>query len=137
MQNSFYRDLAQETKAPIPTSSDKTMVVEGVPKDWPCEKGACVFVARYVLRAALEQNCAYVEVRQGAHHRHRFDVGTLLLDVKKWLGGWLPSPDLQVVPVQFATRGHFANGSEMDRKQTMVTVPSSFALTDGHKGEQQ
>lgn len=130
MSNPYYRDLVRRTRAPIPVSSDRTLYVEGMPSEWPCEKGACLFVARYVLRAAFEQNCVYIEVRQGANHKHRFDVGALTHDACQWLDGWVPSPQLEIVPVQLATQGHCALGAEISETRPMVSVPSSFCLSD-------
>lgn len=86
MNGNFYSALLSTIAAPCPTTGEREFVVEGVPDEWPHECGVCYLVAVYTARLALEQNCAYVEVRRGLH-KHRFDLGDLIAAVKAKAGG--------------------------------------------------
>jgi hypothetical protein len=114
------KTLIGMTKIPVPTSRDKVLIVEGVPADWPCDQGACLFVARYALRVALENNAIAIDVRQGRWHRHRFDVVDILKDSAKFLGGWLPPPEDGMPSL---TAQHAVSGAEFGEHKIMVSVP--------------
>ena len=121
-----YQRLATGTRVPrIPTSSDKILHVDGLPKEWPACPEGCLAVAKYVLRAALEQNCVYIQILRGPQHKHTFDVGTVLQHVVREVG-FIPQPGLAYVPQHLATVGHLSGGAELNLRPVQVAVPAAL-----------
>ena len=144
MASGYYQNLVREILVTPPTSQSRTLYIEGVPKSWPCadrpgHKGtwsACFFLAKYALRAALENGCVYIEVRKGPHHKHRFDVGDLLKTVKMELGGKLPRPRYHPSLLnRIATMRHKSKGGTFDATRLVIPVHASISAAGRLKGE--
>lgn len=143
MADTKYIQLARECLAPIPRASEKLLVIEGFPHDWPCSDkpgmrgtwSPCFLYAKYFIRIALENGCTHIEIHKGVHHRHRFDVGTLLMQIKRELGGKLPRPRHHPTLLKsISTRGQRARGNWTDTLNGSIAVPVSISGIGRLKG---
>ena len=111
-------------------SDHKTLYVYGTPKEmtdingeehWPCEKGACFFVASYAAKAATERGCGKIVVDRGRLHRHEFDTADVIAACERRARGYLKKHKWNTVNIGQTT--HRAYGSEFDTTRPNWRVP--------------
>jgi len=98
---------------------EKTLFVTGAPLEWPP-----VLVAQYVLRAALENGCTTIEVRQGVHRVRSFDTMRLFTWARMWRGGRPPTPKMKRIPPYIGTMKQAAVGNFLEARRPLIVVPS-------------
>lgn len=119
--------LVRWVKAPVPVTGENVFVVEGIPKEWPSVCAACYMIAVYTVRMALEQNCAYVEVRRHSGHTHRFDAVDILNAVRLSPYG-LQAPTFEV-PSNYKTAELTMLGGEPGHFRRSVAVPDAVSAS--------
>lgn len=134
---SLVKEIGGTDSHVLQMSDDKTFHAYGTPKDevvggeesWPCEKGACFFVAQIVCKVATEQGCGKIMVHRSRLHNHEFDTATVLGRMKQRAGGRLKRFKTRsgVTPKNIGQMLHRANKATFDVTRPNWSVPIALS----------
>lgn len=134
------KELGAHASHILQMSDDKTLHVYGIPKEmqyvgeayWPCEKGACFFVAQYAVKAATERGCGKIVIHRSSMHKHEFDTVTVLARAKQKARGRLKQHKWNTKNIGQMT--HVAHGAMFDETRPVWRVPATLSSIAGSKG---